>query len=187
MRNVSYRRRGLGSFLGIVFLVAAVAPSGLTHAQSPFRIERVSSNQRYQIRELKPYAFAYVDREYVFTRIPSCLQHQAYVVTANSDKFSRGNTFLAITSQVHVTVYVGYDTRYRDSVPEWLQQRFQPVPNLNMAIGNPNSPGDLVTYQFYRGRFAPGIIELGGNLAASERRNYAMYTIVLAGLRPDTC
>jgi len=170
-----------------LLFILTLAFAGACGAGEPLWIESVQTNQRYTIGTLKRYAFVYLDRDFVFTEVPSCLAGQRYVVTANSDKFSRGPGHLQIQSATPMVVYVGYDRRY-GTRPRWLEERqFRIVPNLQLSFGQPKLGRTQVTYDLYRATYTPGRIELGGNLSDREKSNYAMYTVVLVEGSQDRC
>ena len=187
MRSASDWKSNLGRGLGALLLVLVTMFATLSHAgqRLPFSIEAIQTKQHYRIATLHKYAFVYADRRFAFTAVPSCLDKSRYIVTANSDKFSRGSALLTLQSRVPLVVYVGYDRRYR-TIPDWLRG-YRLQPNLRLAMGDPKLGKTRVTYKLYRKEFLPGRIKLGGNLAKGEKRNFAMYTVIILEKSQDKC
>lgn len=185
MRKTGHAKRGLSRFSVILFVVIA-SLAGPSRGQERFWIEFVASKQHYEIRRLRKFAFAYIDREFAFSEIPRCLQGQPYVLTANSDKFSRANPFLTLRTTAPATLYVGYDQRYT-SIPDWLQEGFRRVHNLRLSLGSPKTGKVWIDYDLYRRTFSRERIQLGGNLAGNEKSNYSMYTVIVAVGGDDPC
>lgn len=164
-------------------IVGFISPA---HAGDPFWIESVRTKQHYEILTLDEYSFVYTDRDFVFTEVPTCLQRSRYIVTANSDKFFQGPRFLTISSELPVTIYVGYDSRY-PTLPDWLKEKFDRVQNLHLAMGEPKFGKTQVVYDLYRAKYPPGRIELGGNLSEQEKSNFAMFTAIIVEESQDRC
>ena len=139
----------------------------------------------YRIEVLKRYAFVYMDRDFAFTKIPECLEKAHYVVTANSDKFSRGSNLFSVNYDRPFVIYVGYDRRYK-TMPEWLGG-FREVPGNWLAMGDPKYGKDLVGYRLFTQKISGGSYQLGGNLSEREESNFAMYTVLLVDAQDDRC
>lgn len=164
-------------------LVMALYPNQ-AGAGYPFWIEEVESSQHYRIEPLRKYGFVYSDREYVFSVLPKCLEGAASVITANSDKFSRGPSFIKLHSEVPLRVYVGYDIRYR-SRPDWLRSRYREL-GQTMRVREPKLRSDLV-FQLYVSDHKQGTVVLGGNLSKEENANNGMYSVILVETARDQC
>lgn len=152
----------------------AVLPT-IAVAGYPFWVEKVNSSRHYPVEPFGAYSFAYSDRDYVFTDFPVCLQEMGYVVTTNGDKFSSGNEFMLMTSEVPIIVLVGYDTRY-PTRPSWLN-RFRET-NLFLSAGDPKVGRNNIRFRLYEQRFGPGQFWLGGNIE-NTRANFSMYTVLI--------
>lgn len=176
----------LPAIIATVLIGLVAINSQPAYSEEPFYIESVETRQRYHIEPLRSYALVYLDRSFVFTRVPSCLNHARYIVTANSDKFSSGPDLLTIRTKVPVVVYVAYDHRYRTR-PDWLMDRFRRAPNLEISMGDPKYSRTEVVYDLYRARFPAGRVQLGGNLASGEKSNFAMYTALIVTASRDRC
>ncbi len=171
--------------LAILAMLLCLVVSSPVSAGEPFWIEKVDSRHSYRFEPARRYAFLYSDREYVYSELPQCMEGAFVLITANSDKFTRGNQFLQIRTDVPLRVYVGYDIRY-GTRPDWLLQQYREV-DARAVAGDAKSGQAGIVYQFYRANFQPGSIVLGGNLHDRENGNFAMYTVVVVPTADDRC
>ena len=109
----------------------------------------------------------YIDRSYLFTTVPSSVQGEAYIQTANNDKAGTGFPFLSFMVDQPVTVYVAHDGRL--SLPSWLTS---PWVDTGQDLVTSDTPLDL----FVRA-FPAGLIELGGN--ESGGGGGSMYSVIV--------
>ncbi len=161
---------------------------------------RVADPREYRVEPLRSNAFVYIDREYVFDRIPNCFSGGFYVLTANAHKFTSGDQFLSLFADEPMVIYIGFDQRYSKR-PAWLERIFQPVPSLGqLTVSNPeyirqqsgkaDSPKVLapaIVFSLYRRQYEPGRIDLGGNLPEGVRSNFAMYTVIAMPASQHRC
>jgi hypothetical protein len=137
----------------------------------------VSSNKDYRVGKLEEGAAAYFDRSYVFTNIPSFLQGQSYILTANEDKCFDDPAAFNLKFDVHrpVTVYLAHDDRYVRK-PPWMSPFEKTKESITLAF-----PGSRQRYTLYRKEFSPGMILLGSNVDnRCLEGNFAMYSVIIA-------
>lgn len=137
----------------------------------------VSSNKDYRIGKLEEGAMAYFDRSYVFTNVPSFLQGQSYILTANEDKCLDDPAAFNLKFDVHrpVTVYLAHDDRYVRK-PPWMSPFEKTNESITLAF-----PGSRQRYTLYRKEFSPGKILLGSNVDnRCLEGNFAMYSVIIA-------
>ncbi|MFQ5584571.1 MAG: T9SS type A sorting domain-containing protein, partial [Calditrichia bacterium] len=131
----------------------------------------VASGRNYIIENnLQIGEMAYIDRNYTYQNIPSSLNSNDYIRTANDDKLSQGIQFLSFDVNQPVTVYVCHDNRY-ELKPDWLMQ----FSNTQQSI----YVGSAVMTVFGKD-FPAGTITLGGNVHPQETENNNMYTVIIA-------
>jgi hypothetical protein len=186
MTRISAQKRRLGPSLSLfaLFFAGFVTNTGHGRAQGKFWVEDVRSTQHYRMGSLDRYSFVYVDRDFIFTELPTCLTNKPYVITANLDKFNVDSAFLTIGSSEPAYVYVGFDRRYQ-TIPNWLR-RFDRVSELELVMGDKSGRTEVVL-EVYRSFYPAGKIQLGGNMPPNEKGNYAMYTVVLAEESVESC
>jgi hypothetical protein len=128
-----------------------------------------SSGNPYQTDTLSARQSTYTDRGYTFTTVPSVLDNQEFIRTANNDKGATNPDFLTFTLTADATVYVLFDDRA--TLPAWLND------------GTWTPTGDTVgttdvTRNVYQKRFSAGTVQLGGNAMAPMSGSNSMYNVV---------
>jgi len=139
----------------------------------------VTSKKPYIHATLDERSAAYIDRSYSYTKIPSFLRQQDYVVTANDDKCPNDPAAFSLRLEVSepTTVYIAHDDRYKRK-PAWMKD----FENANAAI-TLTLPGTNDEYPFtlYRKNVSPGTVVLGSNIdgTCQEEGNFGMYSVIL--------
>jgi len=123
----------------------------------------------------------YVDRSTtVRPTVPSILQQQTYIRTANSDRNASlgSSTFLTFDVSTDVVVYVAHDDRI--ARPAWLRGSFEDT-GWHLTSGTKDRPMSV-----FRRSFAKGRVTLGSN---SDQQTFAaMYVVIVVpadGASPD--
>ena len=116
----------------------------------------------------------YTDRGYTYAAVPSLLQGQSYILTAADDKFSQEGDFLSFSVNTDVVVYVAHTRDWEK--PSWLSGFIKTGLSLE---GAGHSSGHFIL-DIYKRDFSKGTITLGGNLPPQEKRNGAMYTVIIS-------
>lgn len=137
----------------------------------------VSSGRNYFTTELYIGTTVYTDRKYVYTEVPSFLQGETYIITANEDKFSKGTDFLNLNIDQEAIIYIAHDDRYT-SKPSWLSKFIHTHHDLVFPAGNRK-----VTLSLYAKHVSAGHILFGGNITPMETGNYGMYTVIVRKLK----
>jgi hypothetical protein len=114
----------------------------------------------------------WTDREATFSVIPAFLQGAVYIITANEDKFAKGDKFLSFYIAHGGYIYVAYDVRY-SRLPQWLESFLATRDNVAFTFGPANYPMRL-----YRKHFDSGPVDLGGPYPDGETGNYSMYSVI---------
>lgn len=132
----------------------------------------VSSGKAYQAMPgLAASNSVYIDRSYTYRSVPALVQGKTYLQTANDDKNRTDSSFLRLTVNQDVRVYVAYDKR-ATALPGWLSG----WTDTGQTLANTDVPLAL-----YSRDFATGNITLGGNLAAPAAGAGSNYTVVIEG------
>ncbi len=102
----------------------------------------------------------YMDLGNTVTHVPARLRNKLMFRTANRDRQMKAENFFEFNLNHLADVYVIYDSR-AEAVPNWLRDNF--IDNnqkITVATG-----GNTVQMKVWRGRFSPGRVLLGGNMA----------------------
>lgn len=111
----------------------------------------------------------YIDREYMFTGIPSSYIGSDYIRTATNDRYNSSADFLQFDVNRDVTVYLAYDDRISPKAP-WLSTFTDTGENF---VRN-----NTVNFSIYARNFPAGHISLGGSSIPSGGDG-GMYVVVL--------
>jgi PKD repeat protein len=103
----------------------------------------------------------YIDRSYTWADVGN-LGGEKFILTANNDKASTGDSFLTFDVNVPVTVYVAFDVR-SSTLPPWLQSW--------AATGEVLVTTD-VKRNLYSRDFPAGTVTLGGNRPSGANSMY---------------
>jgi len=157
--------------MGVLELPGTVDDTVITWKENQDLIITNTSPGSYQWDILANGDLVYIDRNYLFTSIPSELVGLDYLRTANSDKGSRAG----ITFDVNraATVFVAHDVRF-STLPGWLSS----WTNTGMSIITNDASFDV-----YSRDFPAGNIVLGGNNDSGDSVN-SMYTVIISGNVP---
>jgi len=141
---------------------------------------RSSTNKTYIVGLLQEGSIAYTDRSYRYTGIPSYLEGQPYVVTANDDKCPKDPSAFSMSFEVNtpVTIFVARDSRYKDK-PAWMKDFEKTNDTITLAAG------DNFPYAFYRKNFPAGTITLGSNVdgTCQQEGEFTMYSVMISSGR----
>ncbi len=103
----------------------------------------------------------YMDLANTVTHVPARLRNKLMFRTANRDRQMKSENFFAFNLNHLADVYVIYDSRATE-VPQWLRDNFL---DNNQKITVATSGGSNVPMKVWKGRFSPGRVQLGGNMA----------------------
>jgi hypothetical protein len=146
------------------FLTITVAVSEFTALPLEISYLSAASDTKYQLIEnLDNGKAAYIDRSYTYASIPEALKGLAFIMTANSDKMSSGDSFLSFQVNKRATVYLAHDDRITDK-PDWM--RGLDNTGLDLAIDVPLS--------VYARVYEAGLVSLRGNGGSSKSSMYAV-------------
>jgi hypothetical protein len=135
-----------------------------------------SSKKDYRLARLNDGAMAYIDRNSIFTNIPSFLQGQTFITTANADKCPDGPSFnLRFGVSRPVSVYIAHDDRYATK-PAWMAGFKKSKESITLA-----SAGSHQKFSLYQKDFSAGTIVLGSNVDNKcQEGSFAMYSVIIA-------
>lgn len=111
----------------------------------------------------------YIDREYMFTGIPSSYSGMDYIRTATNDRYNTGDDFLQFDVNNDVTVYLAYDDRIYPKAP-WL--------STFTETGEKFVRNNTVNFSIYAKEFPAGHISLGGS-SITPGGDGGMYVVVI--------
>jgi len=122
---------------------------------------------------------SYIDRSpYVYTNIPSALQGQSYIITANGDKCPESPAAFSLRFDVSQpsTVFIAHDDRYQKK-PAWMASFERVAANITLTV-----PGGNFKYSLYRKDFPPGTVMLGSNIDSTcqQEGDFGMYSVIVA-------
>ncbi len=122
----------------------------------------------------------YTDLAASVTHVPMRLRNMLMFRTANRDRQMKAETFFEFTLNHMADVYVAYDSR-AEEVPQWLRAHF--IDN-NQRITVTMPGGASVQMKVWKGRFLPGPVQLGANLASGAKASVAlnMYFVLVDDL-----
>lgn len=128
-----------------------------------------ASPGNYQWAALDNGVQVYIDRAFTFTAVPQSFRGLDFLRTANNDKDSSGDGFIAFTVNQAVDIHVAYDVRPSQR-PAWLADWT-------------DSGAELVSsdtrLRLYRKSFPMGEVLLGGNQPTAGA-DYSMYVVVMS-------
>ena len=134
----------------------------------------VTSSKDHRLTTIVRGAKVYTDRNHTFSSLPSYLDGQVGIITANDDKKNDESVYLEFEVTVNSSIFVLFDERATD-VPDWLEDHF--AFNGDTIFVDGSTHGRHV----YEGTFQPGTVQLGGARAdlsgtdkANVRSNYAV-------------
>lgn len=139
----------------------------------------VTSNKPYIPATLDERSAAYIDRSYSYTKIPSFLRQQEYIVTANDDKCPNepGAFSLQLEVSEPTTLYIAHDDRYKRK-PVWMKDFENAKAAIMLTLPGTN---DEYPFTLYRKNLPPGSVVLGSNIdgTCQQEGNFGMYSVIL--------
>lgn len=122
----------------------------------------------------------YTDLAASVTHVPLRLRNKLMFRTAHRDRQMKAENFFEFTLNHTSDVYVAYDSR-AEEVPQWLRAHFIDN-NQRITIAMPG--GTSVQMKVWKGRFLPGPVQLGANLANGAKAGVAlnMYFVLVDDL-----
>jgi hypothetical protein len=143
------------------------------------RKPEVTNKKGYLVARLDEQSTSYIDRgSYVYTNIPSALQGQSYIITANGDKCPESPAAFSLHFDVTQpsTVFIAHDDRYATK-PSWMASFAKTDQSITLTV-----PGGNFKYTLYRKDFSPGTIMLGSNIDSTcqQEGDFGMYSVIVA-------
>ncbi len=128
----------------------------------------VESGQVYEIVEngLQNGSTVYIDKESIYSSVPTLMEGAIYIKTANTDKGKSNPSFLTFDVNQAATVYVAHDDM-NTTKPSWLTSFI----NTGDDLVTMNSTLSVFTKNFFG-----GAITLGGNEGKGGK---SMYTVIV--------
>ncbi|NUO83190.1 fibronectin type III domain-containing protein [candidate division KSB1 bacterium] len=122
----------------------------------------------------------YMDLANTVTHVPARLRNKLMFRTANRDRQMKSENFFEFNLNHLADVYVIYDSR-AEEVPQWLRDNFL---DNNQKITVATNGGSSVPMKVWKGRFSPGRVQLGGNMANGVKTNTPlnMYFVLIEDL-----
>ncbi len=151
------------------------SPAQTTEIRNP----AVTNKKGYLVARLDEQSTSYIDRgSYVYTSIPSALQGQSYIITANGDKCPESPAAFSLRFDVTQpsTVFIAHDDRYTTK-PSWMASFAKTAASITLTV-----PGGNFRYSLYRKDFLPGTIMLGSNIDSTcqQEGDFGMYSVIVA-------
>jgi hypothetical protein len=147
-------------------VAAATMPTDIDPSRQPVITEAsVANGKAYKWHKISLGGLVYIDREYVFSKLPAKYLGLFYLQTANDDKNMVGNDFITFQVNQDVTVYVAYANASTDDQPSWLAEWTDTGDEI---VTTDRDFGVLAK------DFPAGTVSLGGNEGGSS-----MYTVLV--------
>ncbi len=118
----------------------------------------------------------YIDRDYVLSAIPASLHGGIWLMTADAEAGSTAESYIEFELDRAATVYVAYDTD-AGTLPPWLDPVHSDFSATGQSLGTSHPAAPAMT--LYARDFAPGRVQLGGNLAGGAAGADANYVVVV--------
>jgi hypothetical protein len=130
----------------------------------------MASGESYEViyNGLQNGALVYIDKRDVYDTVPTWLEGDTYIKTADKDKTRNIASFVTFNVNMDVTVYVAYDDR-NTTTPSWLSS-FTDTEDDIVTSGN--------TFSIFASYYSAGTITLGSNEGGKRA---SMYTVIIAG------
>jgi hypothetical protein len=141
----------------------------------------VSNGNAYQKDTLGAGSLTYTDRAYTFTSVPSLLEGQEFIRSANDDKTAAGADYLTFSLAADATVFVLFDDRVA-TLPAWLNDGTWSLTADKVGTTD-------ITRRIYQKQYHAGTVRLGGNAGApmaGAASNYNVAAVALPTPPPDT-
>lgn len=129
------------------------------------------SGKTYTLSTVAQGNSVYIDRNYIFTSVPSILQNAQFIRTANDDKTNTSANFLSFDLSKNSMVYVAYDPR-GTTLPSWMSGWTKISDKLGFNDAN------ITAFDLYQKSFAAGHYTLGGNLASPASGAMTNYIVI---------
>jgi hypothetical protein len=131
----------------------------------------MASGESYEIiyDGLQNGALVYIDKRDVYDTVPTWLESNTYIKTADKDKTRNIASFVTFDVNMDVIIYVAYDDR-NTTIPSWLSSSFADTEDYIVASGN--------TFSIFVSYYSAGTIMLGSNEGGKRA---SMYTVIIAG------
>lgn len=122
----------------------------------------------------------YTDLATTVSHAPTRLRNMLMFRTANRDRQMKSENFFEFYLNHMADVYVAYDSR-AEEVPQWLRAHFIDN-NQKITVAMPG--GTSVQMKVWKGRFLPGPVQLGANMASGVKASVAlnMYFVLVDDL-----
>lgn len=134
----------------------------------------------YELANLNIGSVYYVDRTYVIDTMPSYLQGQLGIRTANNDKYTSTSPQITFDLNVEADVYVIYDNRgtpYGGGTPPyWLNPSYTSWVYTGDYCEMDEAASPM---RIYKQTFPVGQVQLGGNLASGASGADGMYWVMI--------
>lgn len=112
----------------------------------------------------------YIDRDYVFTKIPFKLENVIYIQTANKDKNSNDLNFITFHVDRDISLFIAHSKDIKTK-PDWLTNGFDKL-NFNILSNDDD-------YDLYSTKVSSGKVILGGNIQDENDADKSMYSIII--------
>lgn len=171
----------LGLAIGtiVTWFVVSQITSNIPTSSNPPKISvtdlEVTSGKNYRVSTLENGVHPYIDRTYVYVKLPRKFEDKSYIITANDDKMSRDDFHIKFKIDRNAIVYIAYNDCYSDK-PSWLSQ-FRDTGESMVLTDAENT---LATYSLYAREFSAGSVLLGGNISQGEFQECGMYSIIIS-------
>ncbi len=117
---------------------------------------KVNSERSYklQYRKLKKGLPPFTDRNYSYTKVPEVLKGATHIAVPQEDVGSKKNPLLRFDINKKADVYIAWDTRWVDKLPDWMKSFEKLDLTMDDSSGTPG-------YRLFRKTYPAGTVILG--------------------------
>jgi len=131
---------------------------------------KTNSDRNYQVqyRDLSEGLPPFTDRDYTYTSVPDIVKGATYIAVPQEDVGSKKNPLLQFEINKPAYVYIAWDSRGVDRLPDWMAGFEKLDVTMDDSSGTPG-------YRLFRKKFPAGTVTLG----PKGRDTGAMYHIAI--------
>ncbi len=137
-------------------------------------IDWVSTGRPYSLSTSKGGALYYIDRSYTISSLPSNLDNQPMIRTANDDKYVTTTPHLKFSVNQPAVIFVGYDKR-ATALPAWLSDGTWVYTSETLSV----SDSAASPMKVFSKSVEAGQVVLGGNHAGGNTGAQSNYLVII--------
>jgi hypothetical protein len=187
---MAFLRWNGSSLLWTLILIVSAVGSLSSHATAQLISNLIVNNSTgynmpyvVHTNTFAPGAVMYLDRTYTLTTVPSIVNNQTWIQTANNDKavLPGSSNFMSFTVTQSAKVYVAHDSHITVR-PTWLTQNF-----MDTGVEVTSQQSSLGHFELFVNSYPAGAsVTLGSNIPTGGSTANSMYTVIVVPTTTDT-